>query len=108
MAKGKDFYAFTTRYNGIANRITNEVKLTEAFDPANPPIPPPTPISKIALWDTGATRSVITKSTATALGLTSIGPTTVNHVGGSHQSNTYLVNIYLPNNVAVHGVRVTE
>lgn len=108
MARVQDFLAFTIKYNGIANRITTEVKLTEAFDSANPPVPPPTPISKIALWDTGATKSVITASTAAALGLTSIGPTQVNHVGGSHQSKTYLVNVYLPNGVTIQGVRVTE
>lgn len=108
MAKTPSFRPFTAKYSGIANRITTEVKLTEVYDIANPPIPPPTPVSKIALWDTGATRSVITASTAKILGLTSIGPTKVNHVGGSHQSNTYLVNVYLPNNVTVVGVRVTE
>lgn len=108
MAKAQNFFAFTVKYNSIANRVTTEVRLTEAFDTANPPTPQPTPVSKIALWDTGATRSVITASTARALGVTSIGPTQVNHVGGSHQSNTYLVNLYLPNNVTVAGVRVTE
>ncbi|MBI4165915.1 MAG: aspartyl protease family protein [Acidobacteria bacterium] len=89
-------------------RIVTSIQLTTAFDPRNPPTPPPTSISASALWDTGATGSSITPSVARELGLTPIGARMVNHAGGSSLSNTYLVNLHLPNGVGIVGVPVTE
>lgn len=103
-----EFHAFTTRYNGRTHRIITEVGVSSAFDPANPPAIPPVHYRTKALWDTGATGSVITQSTAVALGLTPVGNALVNHAGGTSPSATYLVNVMLPNNVSVAGVLVTE
>ena len=61
-----------------------------------------------ALWDTGATKSVITDVTALALNLTPVGSAMVGHAGGISPSNTYLVNFLLPNNVGIPGVLVTN
>jgi uncharacterized protein YchJ len=61
-----------------------------------------------ALWDTGASHSVITKSTATALGLIPTAMTRLTHAGGVSDVNSYLVNLYLPNSVMIHTVRVSE
>jgi uncharacterized protein YchJ len=61
-----------------------------------------------ALWDTGATNSVITKRTATILGLKPIDSARVFHAGGESKQPVYLVSVYLPNNVAVPNIRVTE
>jgi hypothetical protein len=61
-----------------------------------------------ALWDTGATGSVISKNVAAQLALPSAGPKLVYHGGGSHTVNTYDVNIYLPNNAAIPNVTVSE
>jgi len=102
------FHAFTTTYQGLSNRILTAVKLCEAFDPNNPPSPYPTLHETKALWDTGATKSVVTQATAQALGLIPTGTATVQHAGGSSQSNTYVVNFILPNKVLVRGVLVTE
>lgn len=102
------FHAFTTKYTGVSNRIITPVRLSAAFDPANPPSPPYPLRETQALWDTGATGSVVTKPTAEALGLVPVGRATVQHAGGSSLSNTYLVNFVLPNNVQVIGVLVSE
>jgi hypothetical protein len=102
------FRAFTVKHSGLINRIVTEVKLTVAFDPNTPPLPPPTLHSTSALWDTGATRSCITESVAKALGLSPIGTMLVTHAGGSEPKNTYLVNMYLPNEVGVAGLVVSE
>lgn len=102
------FHAFTTRFNGRVNRIINEIKVTRAFDPAHPPDPPFPEYGTYALWDTGATNSVLTKSTVLALGLIPTGTVMVNHAGGASRSNQYLVNIFLPNHVGVPGVPVSE
>lgn len=61
-----------------------------------------------AIWDTGATHSVITQSIVEACGLVPIGMTRVSHAGGEDNAEVYLVNIGLPNNVVFYGVRVTK
>jgi hypothetical protein len=61
-----------------------------------------------AIWDTGATASVITQAVVTACGLISTGMTNVFHAQGMSQAQTFLVNIRLPNGVLFHGIRVTQ
>ena len=61
-----------------------------------------------AIWDTGATGSVITQSVVDACGLRPTGMATVHHADGESVQETYLVNIGLPNRVAYPGVRVTK
>ncbi len=102
------FRALTIQSDRIANRVVSPVKLEAAYDPATPPDPLPSQLDTKALWDTGATKSVITKATVDQLHLTPTGTAIVNHAGGSSQTNTYLVNFLLPPNVRVVGVMVTE
>lgn len=61
-----------------------------------------------AIWDTGATGSVITQSVVDACSLVATGLTKVHHADGESIQETYLVNIALPNGVAYSGVRVTK
>lgn len=61
-----------------------------------------------ALWDTGATNSVITPVIVKALDLKPVGMRQVHHAGGISTVNDYLVNIYLPNHLTFVGIRVTE
>lgn len=103
-----DFNAFTIKYNSIVNRITTQITLYQPFDPTKSSSPPTQPFQTNTLWDTGATKSVITKATAQALNLVPVGSTVVYHAGGSSQSNTYLVSILLPINVGLTGVLVSE
>jgi uncharacterized protein YchJ len=101
--------ALTTKYNGITNRIIFDCHIS---------LPSDSKINKgkgslklikfMALWDTGATASVITNKTAAVLGLKPISKTLVKHAGGESTENVYLVNIYLPNKVVIQNVRVTE
>lgn len=62
----------------------------------------------IAIWDTGATHSAITKNVVDDLKLQPTGVRETRHAGGKSSNNTYLVNIALPNKVMVPHVRVTE
>ena len=102
------FHACSIKHNGIADRIVTPVRLCQAFDPQQAPTPPYPLHDTTALWDTGATKSVITDATVAALNLIPIGTTTVNHAGGTSPSNTYLVNFILPNNVGIAGVMVSQ
>jgi hypothetical protein len=106
--KPAGFHAFTVTFKARVNSIHTEVLVSEAYDPADPNATK-IPHHKVkALWDTGATRSVITEETAKALGLTPTGVAQVGHAGGSSMMNTYLVNILLPNRVGIPGVQVSE
>lgn len=60
------------------------------------------------LWDTGATKSVISSDVARQLGLVPTGTVKVNHAGGVSQSPTYVISLFLPNRVALPGVLVSE
>ena len=65
-------------------------------------------MSTKALWDTGATKSVIADSLAKELKLTPVGKTEVFHADGSSDRLCYLVNFGLPNKVDIVGALVSE
>jgi hypothetical protein len=105
-------FGFTTRYNGVANVLTNQISVCEAFDPNRGD---PETIKKqfTCIWDTGATNTVISTNVINALSLKPSGRTIVHTVGeggkvNEYEVNTYLVNIYLPNNVMIIGAIVAE
>lgn len=106
--KQNGFMAFTIRYDAQVNRITTGLGLSEAYDLSQPPEEAPQRIQVNALWDTGATHSVITTKAASALSLISVGDILVNHAGGSSKSSRYAINFYLPNNVNIQGVLASE
>ncbi len=93
--------AFTTKLNGgIANQIRTSVDVV---------VPNKTNSLKVvAIWDTGATATVITTNVVRALNLIPTGMTNVNTANGSAIQNTYIVNIGLPNGLMVTDVTVTE
>src|SRR3989344_3267215 len=101
-------HAFTTRYNGqtrvlfttvgVCLPITSEEAKQQQIEIRR----------YLAIWDTGATHSAITKKVVGDLGLKPTGARETRHAGGKSINNTYLVNISLPNGVMVGQVRVTE
>jgi hypothetical protein len=99
--------AFSINYDGISNRIISDITFFEHFNPVTPPSALKSH-KTTALWDTGATGSIITRSTAEALNLTPIGKVMINHGGGQSEHLTHLINIGLPNRVLVEGIIVTE
>ena len=63
----------------------------------------------MAVWDTGATRSVITQTVVKTCGLVPIGTTTISHAQGTTEDvEVFLVNIALPNRVGIPGLRVSR
>lgn len=108
--KNPGFRALTIKHNGMANRIITEIGVTPPFEMSQiiDNKLPYEVITKQALWDTGATNSVITPETARQLNLTPVGAREVIHFGGKKQSNTHLLNFILPNNVVTPGILVTE
>ncbi|MHC1725447.1 MAG: SEC-C metal-binding domain-containing protein [Syntrophobacteraceae bacterium] len=102
------FHACTIKYNGWTDRVITAVKLYPAHAPSPNQPPPFPPHETMALWDTGATKSVITSATVASMNLVPIGTTIVTHAGGSDQANTYLLNFCLPSNVGITGVIASE
>lgn len=87
--------------------LQTTVAVSEAFDPAAM-LPLPTTRNYIALWDTGATGSVINQKVVDDLGLQPIGMTQVHGVGGIMNSPVYLVAIELPNSIRIPAISVTK
>lgn len=110
MAQPDPFQAFTLKANGKLNRITTDIGITPAYDPAAPPTPLPVPVTVKAIWDTGATDTFLTPTLAKSLGLQSVGAAAdVDHGGGtSAKLPRYMVNLTLPNHVVVAGQLITE
>ena len=103
---------FTLQSNGgLLHDIKSDCTVLEAFDPQGltpAQIASKKSIKVTALWDTGATNTVITKRVAQALGLSQTGVALVHHADGHSHKPKYVVNIMLPNNVGIAYVEVTE
>lgn len=99
--------AFTQSYDHLAIRLLTKCGVSKPFIPFDGS-KPELPIGCLALWDTGATTSAITKELADKLGLLPFSRTKVSHAGGTSAANLYKVNIYLPNRVAFHSITVME
>lgn len=92
--------AFTLKSNaGILNQLTT---LVDIIVPNSK-----TAFQVKAIWDTGATASVITDNVVKALGLVPTGMSHVNTANGLAIQNTYIVDVVLPNGLRVTDVTVT-
>lgn len=60
-----------------------------------------------AIWDTGASGTVITERVVKECGLKPHGVADVHTAKGKMQSNTYLVDVWLPNRVRIGNVTAT-
>ena len=105
-------FGFTTKSTGIRNVLLNEIHVSEVYDPSTG-TPEPVKRPYDAIWDTGATHTVVTRKVVQELNLQASGRVSVQAVGAGDQvheydTDTFLVNIYLPNNVVIVGIRVAE
>lgn len=100
--------AFTCSYNGKVNMIISSCHVCPGFNPETYKGTPPPLKEYKALWDTGATSSVITRRVVEQLGLKPVSITNVHTASGCEQAFVYLVNIRLPQGVGFHSLPVTE
>ncbi|MDR2583505.1 MAG: retroviral-like aspartic protease family protein [Fibromonadaceae bacterium] len=102
--------SFTVDYNGIIPYLETSCWICAAFDPVFLPsgATPPPLVEFKALWDTGATGSVISENVARNLGLKSSSKTKVYHANGESYAEVYSINILLPNEVSFRALRVTQ
>lgn len=99
--------ALTTSYNGIANVLSNEVHISAAFNPKTS-LPPTSFKTFNAVWDTGASASVITAEVAKQCGLKPTGMISVSTAAGKTTTETYLVSLRLLNEVGFPSVKVSK
>ena len=103
-----DFHAFTLSAKGLLRAIVTQSQISSAFDPSFQPHPTPTLVTFDAIWDTGATGSVISQRVVDLCGLVPIGLTDAMTAGGIFRCEVYLINIFLPNRVGFPNVTVTK
>jgi hypothetical protein len=109
MRSPPDFRAFTSTAasGGLLSVLKNRCRISQAFHPASGD-PAPQLVEFDAIWDTGATNSVITEEVVNACALSPIGMVQTHGIHGSDVTEVYLVNIYLPNMVAFSAMRVSK
>ncbi len=100
--------SFTVSAGGLLSVLSTPARVAAAFTP-NPHIlnPPPPAVDVNAVWDTGATGSVITQDVINRCGLQPISMTIVGGVHGNKTSPVYSVNIEIFQTGFSH-VRVTR
>lgn len=99
-----EFRAFTLKSTTRLNKLpSNAVILSDVRDTTFSYVP------KIwsAIWDTGATKTCITKRIADDLKLIPVGRTTISTANGLTVADTYFVNVGLPNGIIVPNVLVS-
>lgn len=106
MASGS---SFSVTHTGLARVLITYAGISPAFDPhtlERSKWPVAAPFN--AIWDTGATHTVITQAVVDRCHLKPTGMTKVSGVNGEHMSETYFVNIELPNKTGFCAVKVTK
>ena len=89
--------AFNVQYPSYQDSITTPCTVINSFDLK-------LSYEARALWDTGATHSVIHPRIAHKLNLRAVDKTMVQGVHGSEEVNVYIVNIELPNKITAFNV----
>ena len=92
--------ALTNQNVGLCRSIVTPVEITNVFTNQK--------IQTQGIWDTGATNSVVTRSTASSLGLIPLKMATVRGIHGNKDVNVYYVNITLHNKNITLNSQVTE
>ena len=93
--------SFTIRQAGRALVLKSDVHIRAVNSSG-------TPKKYIAIWDTGATITVITPSVVADLGLKPISYTEISTPSGNMQCGQFFVDLVLPQQVVAQNVLVTE
>lgn len=101
------YLAFTSRFKGHVRAIVTTVVVDISSTVSKAlGIHARQALEYNAIWDTGATGSVITPTVVDALSLKPIGKQGVAGVTGTKEADVYLIDLALPNKVIVQDVRV--
>jgi len=101
--------SFTSKYPGLSTVLINDVSISKAFDSLSEKVNSKNYKTKSykAIWDTGATGTVITQKVVDEFALSPIGVVEVQTADGKKRTNSYLVNVWLPNRIIIPNVKAT-
>jgi len=102
-----DPVAFTSRNEHLTSELMTPCGVGASKD-STTPFSPADIQQYSALWDTGATASVISTEVVNRLGLSPISQCRTYHAQGESIVNVYLVDLLLPNHLLIRDIRVTE
>jgi predicted aspartyl protease len=95
-------FSFTRSWHGLVRSLHTPVDIESTINPADK-------LNIEAIWDTGATRSLITKDIASRLNLKRVSIEPMSTPSDKDiPSNIYLVNIILPNTAKIMEIRAFE
>lgn len=104
--------SFVSSYNRISKVLQNQVHIIEAFNPSTitGTITPKDLGAKEydAIWDTGATNTVITQRVVNELSLKQVGVTQLHTANDKKDAPLYLVAIFLPNMICIPELMVAQ
>lgn len=101
--------SFTSKAPGIANILSTPILVHLPLEDHQSNLPDNYAVFRgTAIWDTGATGSVITTKIIQSLNLSPISTAICNGVHGPKRVNVYMVGMELPNRVGIKSIRVTE
>jgi predicted aspartyl protease len=102
-------HSFTLSAPSTLKEIKTPAFVSSAFDPtvlaAN--LHPPS-IQFEAIWDTGASGTVVSQRIVDSCGLKPIGMVRVQTAGGVSNCEVHLINLTLPNGICFNHIRVTK
>ncbi len=99
---------FTAKTKVIARQLISPILISQAFDPSQNVANHPPKKEFQAIWDTGATNTVITERVVNECGLKPIGMIRVETASGTEDTETYIVNAELPNRVGFSYLKVSK
>jgi len=100
--------SFTARAPGRANVLISPCEIAPIFDPKGPIETHPAFRSYNAIWDTGATNTVINQRVVDECGLKPVGMTLSRDANETRNCEVYLVNLKLLNGILFPVHRVTK
>lgn len=107
MNQTRDLYTFTVRYGRKVPSILTDVCLSRIV-PTGQELTEDDVLTVPAVWDTGATISVISNDVVNNLRLSPTGAAVCYTVNGPRVVARYSINIHLPNQFAIPGLRVVD
>jgi hypothetical protein len=101
----KEIRSFTISNQGIVKVIKTGVEISQAFDPQKSLVNPL--VKKFtAIWDTGATNTVISQRVIEECALETIGEALVHTAVATREEEVFSVNIILPNSLGIANMQV--
>lgn len=96
----------TQKYKSLADNITSHCVIMPGHNDFSELKEPRYCETESALWDTGATNTIISQMIVEELKLTPIKQAAISGIGGVVNSNVYKVNLYFDNKVAFKNIEV--